>query len=213
VERPGEWPSVPLVPVLIVLVLMAVTTGVTAVRCLLVAHEVGPGDEMSAYGAGRRVEVTWTSHGHEHGRVDVEDVGRAEVVALRRRGPDQLPHVTVRLGGRHLVLQGGPGPAAPEWFTAVDDDGYTHVRAEASVGPAYGTRPGPVDWTVWPAHGPVLRLRHRPAPHPARVTVLDATGTAWWVRDGRVAELPDDLDPAAAVFLVLLVDTLERLHG
>jgi hypothetical protein len=70
----------------------------------------------------------------------------------------------------------------------------------------------PVDWTVRPARGPALRLRHRPAAaRVSQVTLLDEIGTPWWVRDGRLAELPDDLDPSSAVFAVLLVDQLRRV--
>jgi hypothetical protein len=175
---------------------------------LVAAANRGPGDGMSAYGAGRRVEVTWASHRHDRGRVEVEDIGEGEVVSLPREGG--APHVTLRLGGHDLLVQGGPDPTASEWYTLVDDAGYTVARAEAARA---GSGRGPVDWTVWPARGPALRLRHRPhGPIPAQVTLLDDLGTAWWVRGARVAELPDELDPAAAVFVVLLIDHFRTIR-
>ncbi|HWN25349.1 MAG TPA: hypothetical protein VNP37_00155 [Actinomycetospora sp.] len=198
------------------LVLVAIGAGVAAFLMVVLALEAGPGDGMSVYGAGRRVEVTWASRRRERGRVDVEDIGHGEVVALRRSRADRAPQVTLRLGGHRLVLQGGPGPAAPEWYTVVDDEGYTRARADASPGPV---RRGlvaphaPVDWTIRASRGPILRLRHGHYAQPSGVTLLDESGTAWRVRDGRVAELPDDLEPAAAVFVVLLVDQLGRSAG
>lgn len=203
-----------LVPAVLVLLAGILAVVALAVLALHAALRAGPGDGMSTYGPGRRVEVTWASRRRDRGRVEVEDVGHGEVVALPARG--RLPHVTLRLGRHDLLVQGGPGPEAPEWYTLVDDDGYTLARAEAFPGPASRrSRAGsaPVDWTVHPGHGPELRLRHGRVAQPARVTLLDETGTAWWVRDGRVAELPDDLDPVSAVFVVLLVDQLGRLAG
>jgi len=203
--RVGEDPSSAIV--LALLALIVLTIGVAGLALFLIGAAAGrgPGDEMSAYGAGRRVTVTWASRGHERGRIEVEDVGEGEVVALRRDGA--APHVTVRLGGHDLLLHGGPGPEEREWYTLVDDAGYTVARADA----ARLAGAGPVDWTVRPARGPALRLRHRPgAAVVSQVTLLDETGTPWWVRDGRLAELPDELDPSSAVFTVLLVDQLRR---
>ena len=197
---------------LLALILLTITVACVALFLIAAAAGRGPGDAMSTYGAGRRVEVTWTSHGHERGRVEVEDVGEGEVVVLRRHGADQSSHVTVALGGHHLVLQGGPSASAPEWYTLVDDDGRTVARADAARCPGVAPARAAADWTVRPVRGPALRLRHRPAAAvPTQVTLLDENGTAWWVRDGRLAELPDDLDPASAVFLVLMVDQLRRL--
>jgi hypothetical protein len=132
---------------------------------------------------------------------------------LPREG--QAPHVTLRVGGHDLLVQRDPNPTAPAcWYTLVDDAGHTVARADGDPCPGVEPSRAPIDWTVRPAHGPVLRLRQRPAaPVPDRVTLLDDTGAAWWVRGGRLAELPDDLDPAAAVFVVLLVDQLARRAG
>jgi hypothetical protein len=207
--RVGEDP--PNVIVLALLALIVLTIGVAGVALFLVGTAAGrgPGDGMSVYGAGRRVTVTWASRGHERGRIEVEDVGEGEVVALRRDGA--APHVTVRLGGHDLLLHGGPGPEEPEWYTLVDDAGYTVARADAARLPGADARAAPADWTVRPARGPALRLRHRPgAAVVSQVTLLDEIGTPWWVRDGRLAELPDELDPSSAVFAVLLVDQLRR---
>lgn len=206
--RVGEDPPTTTVLALLALGVLALAVAGLALHLVGAAAGRGPGDGMSVYGAGRRVEVTWASRGHERGRIAVEDVGEGEVVTLRRDGA--APHVTVRLGGHDLLLQGGPSPAEPAWFTLVDDAGYTVARADAARAP--GADAGaPVDWTVRPARGPALRLRHRPgATRVSRTTLLDETGTPWWVRDGRLAELPDELDPSSAVFAVLLIDQLRR---
>lgn len=224
-RRPGAWAAVsgvlatvalvlrgdgvsPLVGVaVLVLVAAALGAALAAVRAAVRALGQGPGDGMSAYGAGRRVEVIWASRRREHGRIEVEDVGHGEVVALFSGHGDEPPHVAVRLGGHDLLLQGGPGPGGIAWYTIVDDAGYTLARADASPGPG---NDAPVDWTIRPGHGPALRLRHRRGARPARVTLLDRTGGAWWVREGRRAELPDELDPVSAVFVVLLIDQLGR---
>jgi hypothetical protein len=215
VAQLDEGVSLPTVLAALALAGLTLVAAFRAVRAIVAAVEVGPGDAMSVYGPGRRVEVTWTSRGREHGRIAVEDVGHGEVVALRRDGPVPSAHVTVRLGGHDLLLQGDPSVEAT-WYTVVDEDGYTLARADASPGPVRRglvTRLAPVDWTVSPARGPVLRLRHGRGAHPPQVTLLDDTGTAWWVREGRLAELPDDLDPISAVFVVLLVDQLGRTAG
>ncbi|WP_133252066.1 hypothetical protein [Actinomycetospora cinnamomea] len=205
----GENDTNGVVLALLAVVLLATAAACVALFLLAAAAGQGPGDGMSGYGAGRRVEVAWASRGHERGTVEVEDVGRGEVVALPREG--QAPHVTVRLGGHDLLVQSTPGPAAPDWYTLVDDAGYTVARADAARCPGAASVRAPVDWTVRPARGPVLRLRHRPAaPVPVQVTLLDELGAAWWVRERSRAELPDDLDPASAVFVVLLVDQLAR---
>jgi hypothetical protein len=207
----GEDDTTPVVLAFTALVCLTILAACTGFFVMVAAANRGPGDGMSAYGAGRRVEVTWASHRHERGRVEVEDIGEGEVVVLPREGG--APHVTLRLGGHDLLVQGGPGPTATEWYTLVDDAGYTVARADAARHP--GADPGwePVDWTVRPARGPALRLRHRPhGPLPARVTLLDDLGTAWWVRNARCAELPDDFDPASAVFVVLMIDQLRTIR-
>jgi hypothetical protein len=215
-RRVGENDTTGVVLALIALVLLALTTVIVGLLLVVGAALRGPGDAMSAYGAGRRVEVTWASHGRERGGIEVEDVGEGKVVALGRLGDDRYgddepPHVTLGLGAHHLVLQGGPSAAAPTWYTLVDDNGYTVARADAALWPGAETGRATADWTVRPVRGPALVLRHRPdRASPAHVTLLDELGTAWWVRDARRAELPDELDPASAVFVVLLVDQLRR---
>jgi hypothetical protein len=198
-----------LLPALLVLAAALLAVVATAGHALHAALRAGPGDAMTSYGPGRRVEVTWASRRHDRGRVEVEDVGQGQIVALPARDPDDLPHVTLRLGGRDLLVQGGPGRDA-DWYTVVDDRGYTLARAEAYPGPARRRTGAPVDWEVHPGHGPVLRFRHGRGVQPPGVTLLDDTGTAWWVREARRAELPDDLDPVSAVFVVLLIDQLGR---
>lgn len=210
-HRVGENDTNGVVLALIALVLLALTAVIVGLLLVVGAALRGPGDGMSAYGAGRRVEVTWASYGRERGRIEVEDVGEGEVVALGRHGGDEPPHVTLGLGAHHLVLQGGPSATAPTWYTLVDDDGSTVARADAALRPGAVSGRATADWTVRPARGPALVLRHRPGQaSPAHVTLLDELGTAWWVRDARLAELPDELDPASAVFVVLLVDQLRR---
>ena len=210
-RRAGENDTNGVVLAVLGLILLALTAVIVGLLLLVAAAGRGPGDGMSAYGAGRRVEVTWASYGRERGRIEVEDVGEGEVVALGRNGGDQPPHVTVALGAHHLVLQGGPSGTAPTWYTLVDDDGLTVARADAALRPGAESARATADWTVRPARGPALRLRHRPTQGmPARVTLLDELGTAWWVRDARLAELPDEMDPSSAVFVVLFVDLLRR---
>jgi hypothetical protein len=205
----GSTDTALLVPALLALVAALLAVVAAAFLALTGALRAGPGDGMSTYGPGRRVEVTWASRRRDRGRVEVEDVGMGEIVALPARDADQLPHVTLRLGGHDLLMQGGPGPYA-DWYTVVDDGGYTLARAEAYPGPS---RRGltPVDWEIHPGHGPVLRFRHGRSAQPTGVSLLDDTGTAWWVREARLAELPDDLDPVSAVFVVLLIDQLGRV--
>jgi hypothetical protein len=197
-----------LVPMLLVLVAALLAVVAAAVLALQAALRAGPGDGMTCYGPGRRVEVTWASRRHDRGRVEVEDVGQGQIVALPAHDGG-LPHVTLRLGGHDLVVQGGPHRDA-DWYTVVDDRGYTLARAEAYPGPARRRSAVPVDWEVHPGHGPVLRFRHVRGAQPTGVTLLDDTGTAWWVRGARRAELPDELDPVSAVFVVLLIDQLGR---
>lgn len=207
----GEDDTTGVVLAVTALICLTITAACTGLFLLHAAGARGCGDRMSAYGAGRRVEVTWASSARDRGRIEVEDVGQGEVVALERSGEDQPPHVTVGLGGHHLVLQSGPCASAPTWCSLVDDEGHTVARADAVARPGAGSTHVPADWTVRPARGSALRLRHRPdAPVPSHVTLLDELGTAWWVRDARLAELPDELDPASAVFVVLLVDHLRR---
>lgn len=215
-RRVGENDTNLVVLALLGLIVLALTAVIVGLLLVVGAALRGPGDAMSAYGAGRRVELTWASSGRERGLIEVEDVGEGEVVALgrygdNRYGDDEPPHVSLGLGAHHLVLQGGPSAAAPTWYTLVDDAGYTVARADAALWPGAESGRATADWTVRPARGPALVLRHRPdQARPAHVTLLDELGTAWWVRDARVAELPDELDPAAAVFVVLLIDQLRR---
>jgi hypothetical protein len=195
------------------LILLALTTVIVGLVLLAAAAMRGPGDGMSTYGAGRRVEVTWASTGRERGRITVEDVGEGEVLVFGRNGDADgaPPHVTLRLGEHDLLLQGGPTAEAPTWYTLVDDRGLTVARADAVLRPGTESARATADWDVHPALGPALRVRHRPHHGvPARVTLLDELGTAWWVDDARRAELPDELDPASAVFVVVLVDMFRR---
>jgi hypothetical protein len=79
------------------------------------------------------------------------------------------------------------------------------IRVTGDEGPG-----GRIDWTLDDGRGATLRWRHRLADRVPRVTLVDGHGTAWWVRrTSRTsvrAELPDELDRAAARALVLIVE-------
>jgi hypothetical protein len=133
--------------------------------------------------------------------VSLEGLPGGRVTSARDAvGRRALP-ATVSPGVRVAATRERPyGVAA---YTVTAPDGTVTVTADE------GPR-GRVDWTLDDGRGTTLRWRHHLADRVPRLTLVDARGTAWLVRrtsrTALVAELPDELDPAAARALLLVID-------
>ncbi|MEJ2859629.1 hypothetical protein [Actinomycetospora flava] len=171
----------------------------TAAGVFLVLGALGeaPTDDVEHYGGGRRVDLAWTDRYATTGRTTLEDAPDARVAAGRdTQGRRALPATVA--GTR--VAAARERLSAPADYTVTDP-----VTVTAHEGPR-----GLVDWTLDDGRGTTLRWRHHVADRVPRLTLIDAHGTGWWVRRiGRAAlaaEVPDELDPAAARVLLLVVD-------
>ncbi|MEJ2887451.1 hypothetical protein [Actinomycetospora aeridis] len=180
--------------------IVAVLTTVAGVFWALGALGEAPTDDVLAYGGGRRAGLAWADRYATTGRTTLEDAPDARVTAARdAQGRRALPATVA--GTRVAAARERPHGVAAYSVTAPDGA----VTVTADEGPR-----GNVDWTLDDGRGTVLRWRHHLADRVPRLTLIDAHGTAWWVRrKGRTvlaAELPDELDPVAARALLLVVD-------
>ncbi|TDQ51834.1 hypothetical protein EV188_108195 [Actinomycetospora succinea] len=159
-----------------------------------------PTDDVEHYGGGRRGVLAWADRYATTGRTTLEDTPDARVAAARDvQGRRALPATVA--GARVAASRERPHGVAAYSVTVPEGS----VTVTADEGPR-----GLVDWTLDDGRGTTLRWRHHLADRVPRVTLVDGHGTAWWVRrtsrTALAAEVPDELDPAAARVLVLVVD-------
>ncbi|MFC5138807.1 hypothetical protein ACFPK1_11235 [Actinomycetospora rhizophila] len=186
------------------LIIAVMTTGL-GVPWALGAVGEAPTDDVEAYGGGRRVELAWADRYATTGRMALEGGPDARVAAARDPDGKRALPATVSPRGEPAVRVAArrERPFAPAAYAVTTPEDAVTVSADE------GPR-GLVDWTLDDGRGTTLRWRHHVADRVPRVTLVDAHGTAWWVRrtsrTALAAELPDELDPAAARALVLVVD-------
>lgn len=164
-----------------------------------------PTEDVDQHGDGRRVDLVWPDRYATTGRITLEEFPDARVTATRHPTGGRILPATIAVAGEPAVR-----------VVARRDRPATATAYEVRVAGAAirltddERRDGSVDRTLDDGRGTTLRWRHRPGVHVPRVTLLDDQGTAWWVRrTGRTsvrAELPDELDPAAARTVVLIVE-------
>lgn len=163
-----------------------------------------PVDDVLEYGGGRRVELTWADRYATRGRMTLEELPDARVTATRGPAGGRILPATV-------AVAGGPGVRVVARHEASGTTAYEVTSGGATIRlSAEERRDGSVDRTLDDGRGTMLRWRQRPGDLVPRVTVHDDHGSAWWVsRTSRTsvrAELPDELDPAAARAMVLIVE-------
>jgi hypothetical protein len=180
----------------------------SALASLVVAlHGVGqaPTEDVDQHGEGRRVDLVWPDRYATTGRITLEEFPDARVTATRHPTGGRILPATVAVTGQPAVrgVARRDRPAGPTAYEITSAGAAIRLTGDER-------RDGSVDRTLDDGRGTTLRWRHRPGVHVPRMTLLDDHGTAWWVgRTSRTsvrAELPDELDPAAARAVVLIVE-------
>jgi hypothetical protein len=191
--------------VAVLALIVATTTAPASLVWALRAIGEAPVDDAEAYGGGRQVDLAWPDRYATAGRMTLEGCPDARVTATRDTAGARALPATVRVAGEPGVRVAAQRPRLAEMaaYDVTTDGGAIRVTGDEGPG-------GRIDWTLDDGRGTTLRWRHRLADRVPRVTLVDGHGTAWRVRrTSRTsvrAELPDELDPAAARALVLIVE-------
>ena len=197
-----------LVRLTVIAVLALVVATPTALASLfwaLRALAEAPVEDIQEYGGGRRVDLVWPDRYATRGRVALEGFPDARVTATRAPTGGRILPATIAVAGEPgvRVVAQRHRPSRTIAYEVTSPGATIRTTSDER-------RDGSVDRTLTDGHGTTLRWRHRSGTWVPRVTLFDDRGTAWWVRrTGRTsvrAELPDELHPAAARAVVLIVE-------